>query len=154
MKRLIVISAAAVVAIGMAACSSTTSTTSSAAGTTVSTSESMTGMTIDATEKDFSISLGDDSVAAGDVTFHITNEGPSVHEFVVFQTNLAPDSLPVKDGVVNEDAQQLTLVDEQEDIDANTTADLTVNLDAGDYVVICNLPGHYQQGMYAGLTIT
>jgi len=154
MKRLIVISAAAVVAIGMAACSSSTSTTSSAAGTTVSTSESMTGTTIDATEKDFSISLGEDSVAAGDVTFHITNEGPSVHEFVVFQTNLAPDSLPVKDGVVNEDAQQLTLVDEQEDIDANTTADLTVNLDAGDYVVICNLPGHYQQGMYAGLTVT
>jgi uncharacterized cupredoxin-like copper-binding protein len=27
-----------------------------------------------------------------------------------------------------------------------------VNLDAGSYVFICNLPGHYQQGMHASFT--
>jgi uncharacterized cupredoxin-like copper-binding protein len=30
---------------------------------------------------------------------------------------------------------------------------LTVDLDPGNYVVICNIPGHYAAGMHAELTI-
>jgi uncharacterized cupredoxin-like copper-binding protein len=40
-------------------------------------------------------------------------------------------------------------VDEIEDITPGSTANLTVDLDAGTYVVMCNLPGHFERGMHA-----
>ncbi len=110
---------------------------------------------VGATEKDFSISLDTSSAKAGSVTFNIKNEGPSTHEFVVFKTDLAPGSLPTaSDGTVDEEGQGVEHIDEVEDIAAGATQTLTVNLAAGHYVVICNLPGHYQQGMHAELTVS
>jgi uncharacterized cupredoxin-like copper-binding protein len=111
--------------------------------------------TVNATVKDFSITLDPIQVAAGVVKFSITNEGPSAHEFVVFRTDFSPDQLPIKEGVVDEEGQGLNLVDEQEDIASGTTATLTIPFFTGDhFVVICNLSGHYQQGMHAALTVT
>ncbi len=69
-----------------------------------------------------------------------------------FSITLSPGSFPVEDGEVPEDT--LDVVDEIEDIAPNTSHALTVSLDAGSYVVMCNLPDHYQQGMQAGLTVT
>jgi uncharacterized cupredoxin-like copper-binding protein len=86
------------------------------------------------------------------VSFNIANEGPSAHEFVVIQSDLASDALPVKDGVVEED--KVDGVGEQEDIAPGTTTTLSLDLAPGSYVVICNVPGHYEKGMSAGLTVT
>ncbi len=49
------------------------------------------------TEADYSITVDGDSAPAGDVTFDIQNDAGQIHEFVVFQTDLAPDALPVDD---------------------------------------------------------
>ena len=104
--------------------------------------------TVNATLKDFAITLDPTTAPAGDVTFDITNDGPSQHEFVVFRTDLAPDQLPTteEDGV--------PIVDEVEDINADSSATLTVSLTAGSYVLLCNLPAHYQQGMHTTLTVS
>ncbi len=139
----------AMLAIASVACSNDSS--SSSAGTTA-TSPAGGGTAIAATEKDFSIALDSTEVAAGEVTFTINNEGPSAHEFVVVATDTAPGDLPVKDGLVEEDG--ITVVDEAEDIAPSTTASLPIDLEAGSYVIICNLPGHYEQGMHVGLTVT
>ena len=32
------------------------------------------------------------------------------------------------------------------------SAEFSAELEAGNYVMICKLPGHYQKGMYASLT--
>jgi uncharacterized cupredoxin-like copper-binding protein len=112
---------------------------------------------VDATEKDFSISLAKSSADAGDITFHVTNNGPSTHEFVVFKTDLAEDALPTtkENGavIVDESGQGVEHIDEIEDITKGSSEDLTVNLKAGKYVVICNLPTHYQLGMHAAFTV-
>jgi uncharacterized cupredoxin-like copper-binding protein len=117
------------------------------------------GATVSVTEKDFAIALDPSSENAGSVTFDIQNEGPSEHEFVVFKTDLEPDALPTKTDengavIVDEEGEGLESVDEQEDIQAGSSASLQVDLDAGSYVAICNLPGHYQQGMSVGFTVT
>jgi uncharacterized cupredoxin-like copper-binding protein len=39
-----------------------------------------------------------------------------------------------------------------EDIEANATEGLRVNLQSGKYVIVCNVPAHYQQGMHSALT--
>ena len=114
------------------------------------------GGSVTATEKDFNIALDATSVDAGSVTFTIHNDGPSMHEFVVFKSDLKSSELPldISEGTVDENGAGLTSVDEQEDIASGTDATLTVTLDAGSFVVICNLPGHYQQGMHASLTVS
>ena len=112
---------------------------------------------VQATEKDFAITLGDSSAPSGDVTFNIRNDGPSTHEFVVFKTDLAEDALPTKKEngavIVDEEGQGVTHIDEVEDIASGDSQDLTVKLDPGKYVLICNLPTHYQLGMHATFTV-
>ena len=108
---------------------------------------------VQVTEKDFGIALDAPSAARGDVAFHVTNEGPSTHEFVVFKTDAAPDALPVDDNKVDEVAQEVTHIDEIEDIGASESKDLSVSLDPGNYVLICNLPAHYGLGMHAALHV-
>ena len=108
--------------------------------------------TIDATLKDFDIQLDKTSVPSGAVTLIIQNEGPSTHEFVVVQTDAAAGDLPTADGDVDED--QVDSVDEAEDIEDGASTSITADLEPGHYVVFCNLPGHYTQGMSAEFTVT
>jgi uncharacterized cupredoxin-like copper-binding protein len=119
------------------------------------------GTTVDVTLQEFAVIPASSSAPAGDVTFDVTNEGPDdVHEFVVFKTDLAPDALPtVADGSVDEEGEGLELIDEIEDIAVGDTPTLTVSLDAGSYVFICNIydeaeqEAHYQEGMRVAFTV-
>ena len=139
----ITIAAAAIALAGGVGCSSSSSSSSSAGGSEAG--------DISASEKDFSIGLSAASAPEGSVTFNISNEGPSTHEFVIIKTDDAPDALPVKDNEVQEDG--LNVVDEQEDIAPSTTGVLQTNLEAGSYVIICNLPAHYESGMHTAFTV-
>jgi uncharacterized cupredoxin-like copper-binding protein len=110
---------------------------------------------IGATEADYSITLDESSAPAGDVTFDVTNEAEQPHEFVVFKTDLAEDALPTDaDGLVDEKGEGVELIDELEDIAPGDNPSLTVTLDAAKYVIICNLPGHYEQGMHTSFTVS
>ena len=93
------------------------------------------------------VTLEPDSAAAGSITFSATNDGTETHEIEVFSGDVDPSTLPVEDNVASTDG--LELVDEIEDVTPGSTADLTVDLEAGTYVVMCNLPGHFANGMYA-----
>jgi uncharacterized cupredoxin-like copper-binding protein len=103
-----------------------------------------------------------DSAPAGDVVFTITNEGPEdIHEFVIFRTDLDPDALPVdEDGVVDEEGEGITVVDEVEDLAVGATEELAVELAAGSYVLVCNIwsedeaEAHYAMGMRTAFTVT
>jgi len=102
------------------------------------------------------------SVAAGDVTFKVTNTGPEdVHEFVILRTDLDPAALPTDaTGAVIEDAEGIEVVDEIEDIPVGQTQELTTSLAAGAYVLVCNIyseadnEAHYKLGMRSGFTVT
>jgi uncharacterized cupredoxin-like copper-binding protein len=119
--------------------------------------------TVDVTVQEFAVIPASTSAPAGDVTFDVTNEGPDdTHEFVVFKTDLAPDALPTAaDGSVDEAGEGVELIDEIEDIAVGDTPTLTVTLDAGSYVFICNIVeeeggetiAHYQQGMRVAFTV-
>ena len=119
------------------------------------------GGTVAVTLKEFAVVPAESSIAAGEVTFEVTNGGPDdVHEFVVFKTDLAPDALPTgEDGSVDEAGEGLELIDEIEDIAVGDAPTLTVSLDAGNYALICNiydeseLEAHYQEGMFVGFTV-
>jgi len=103
-----------------------------------------------ATLTDDSISLDSATVPSGGVSFEITNEGEAVHEFEIF-TGRAED-LTVENNVAV--TGSLDLIDEAEDIVPGVTLTLDVTLRPGQYVIICNLPGHVTNGMVAELTVS
>ena len=123
--------------------------------------ETGTGGAIGITLQEFAVIPSPAQAPAGDVTFDATNEGPDdVHEFVVFATDLAPDALPtVEDGSVDETGEGVELQGEIEDIAVGDTQSVTIDLAAGNYVLICNIydaaekESHYQEGMRVAFTV-
>ena len=115
--------------------------------------------TVNVTLQEFSVIPDNATAPAGEVTFHVTNDGPDdVHEFVIFKTDLEPDALPTaEDGSVDESGEGVELIDEIEDIPVGESQDVTVTLDAGSYVLICNIVEgeevHYAMGMRTGFTV-
>lgn len=111
---------------------------------------------IDAKEWEWKITLSADRHVAGDVTFDLSNRGTIPHEFLVVATDkTAVELLEAVDPATNRiDEELLDVVDEQPEYDPATTAELTITLPEGHYVVMCNIEGHYASGMYADLTIT
>lgn len=119
------------------------------------------GGTVEVTLQEFAIAANPSSISAGEVTFETTNEGPNdPHELVVIRTDLAPDQLPTNpDGTVNEDGEGIEVLDEIEEFPVGETRSLTLDLEAGSYVLICNIydedeqEAHYQEGMRTAFTV-
>lgn len=113
------------------------------------------GTPVNVTLSEYSVETDIANAPAGEITFHVTNEGPNdVHQFlVILADDLAPDALPtLEDGSV--DTENGEGVDEIQIIEAiavDETKDLTISLEIGDYVLICNFvedgESHYQEGM-------
>lgn len=122
-------------------------------------SSSESGKPVSITLKDYSITANPTSVAAGKVTFTVTNEGEFVHEMLVVKAD-SPSSLPLKaDGSIDEDALgEANIAGEASDINPSKTAKLTLTLAAGKYLLICNradgMIHHYKEGMVTPLTVT
>ena len=87
------------------------------------------------------------SVNAGKVEFVAKNTGKAEHEIVIIKTGLAADKLPVSGGRVDE-AKAGEEIGEIEEFDPGKTEKGTFDLKAGKYALICNVAGHYEQGMY------
>lgn len=90
------------------------------------------------------------TVAAGKVSFNVRNDGSVAHELVVLKTPIAASKVPTSSaGRADESAN----IGETGDVAAGAVKKLTLNLKAGHYALICNLPGHYKAGMFADLTV-
>jgi uncharacterized cupredoxin-like copper-binding protein len=142
-----------IAAVALSGCSA--ARTSSATTPTTAQSQTLNSSgTVNANESDFSIALASASVTPGQTTIAADNQGPSTHELVLLKTDDAPGSLPVDSyGNVNEDASSVTHLGEVEDVTPGSSKEFGLNLEPGKYVLICNLPGHYKLGMYAGFTV-
>jgi uncharacterized cupredoxin-like copper-binding protein len=109
------------------------------------------------------------STDGGEVTFTGDNQGGVVHELVVVRAESASDLPTEGEGpgnAVNESELPAgAVVGEVEDIAPGSSKDLTLDLDAGSYVLFCNLVGsesdgpamegrsHFAEGMYAEFTV-
>jgi uncharacterized cupredoxin-like copper-binding protein len=112
-----------------------------------------TGAVIAVSEKDFAIEAPA-TIASGNVTFSVTNQGPATHEFVVVRSDLSPDDLPIGPDGLSADEDALTDVGEINQVNYGSTETLHLSLPPGRYVFFCNLEGHYLGGMHAGLVVT
>lgn len=99
----------------------------------------------------------DATAKAGSTTINAPNEGKVEHELVLFKTNTDPAKLPTaSDGGVDEEKLDASAqeVGEIPDVEPGETGSGTFDLTPGKYVMFCNLPGHYAQGMYGSVTVS
>jgi uncharacterized cupredoxin-like copper-binding protein len=113
------------------------------------------GTPLDVRLDDFHVRRDAAVVPAGTVSFRILNQGPTTHELIVVRTDRSPDKLPLQgDGLtVDEEGPGVHFLDEAEGLDIDDRQTLVLDLAAGNYVLYCNLEGHYLGGMYAALTV-
>ncbi|MBI3647142.1 MAG: hypothetical protein HY240_00005, partial [Actinobacteria bacterium] len=81
------------------------------------------------------------------------------HEFVVLSTKTPAGAFPIvsfegEANRINEDAKGVTNVGETGDMEPGMQKMLTIDLSAGHYAVVCNLPGHYANGMHQDFWVT
>jgi uncharacterized cupredoxin-like copper-binding protein len=100
---------------------------------------------------DNKITVNVPSMKAGMIKIGVRNLGTMQHSFEVLKTDLAPDNLPV-DGA-SAKAKEDGKVGEIPSIAAGKSAAVTLDLQPGKYVFICNIAGHYQLGMRTGFTV-
>jgi len=95
-----------------------------------------------------------ESAPAGTIIFNAINTGVIPHNFRAAKTDLSPDALPIDAGMQAVDEEQLNIVaSTDEDLDAGESVQVSVDLEPGSYVFFCNVPGHYQAGLYAAFTV-
>ena len=102
------------------------------------------------TMKDYKVELNVDTVKAGTVKIGVRNAGGMEHSFELLKSDLPFDKLPIDSGAK---AKEDGLVKQVKSIGVGKVATLTADLAAGNYVVICNVAGHYQLGMRVALTV-
>jgi uncharacterized cupredoxin-like copper-binding protein len=100
------------------------------------------------TPSEYAMTPAPTEISAGTVRFEVKNEGTLVHEMVVIKTDKGAANLGT-DG----EADESGAVDEVADLPAGESKTLELDLTAGTYALVCNLPGHYEQGMYADFTV-
>jgi len=98
--------------------------------------------------KEFKVLPSPVSAKRGAVSFSVKNTGKVAHELVVLKTKTPPAKLPVKSGKAVETGR----VGKVGPLKPGTSRTLNMTLKAGKYVLLCNLPGHYQAGQRIGFT--
>ena len=96
------------------------------------------------------------SVKAGNVTFKVTDTGKKDHEMVVLKLDgsAAFDKLPI-DSATNRVSEDTNVGETGDpDLTPGETRSFSVDLPAGNYVLICNIEKHYGLGMRSLLTVT
>ena len=115
------------------------------------------GTVVNVALREFTVTPDVASAPAGTLTFHATNTGEFTHELLVIKTDLAPDVLPTEsDGRYQENGPGTEVMGETTELGPGESADLTLDLDAGKYVLICNMvdaEAHYALGMRTGFTV-
>jgi uncharacterized cupredoxin-like copper-binding protein len=86
---------------------------------------------------------------AGMVRIELKNRGKVRHELVIIRTSKSPGALKVTKGRVSEKSS----VGEIGETQAGATTTTTFDLKKGTYVFVCNIKGHYADGMRGRLTV-
>lgn len=100
--------------------------------------------------KEFKVMPAPISAKRGVVLFAVRNIGKVDHELVVLKTKVAPGKLRVKRGR----AILVGRVGRVGPLKPRASRTLTLTLTAGKYVLLCNLPGHYQAGQRIGFGVS
>ena len=101
------------------------------------------------------LTLDKATIKAGETTFMVHNDAMSEeHEMVLVKLKSPDQKIEVVAGKDRIDEKKLKSMGEVSDLKPGADGQLKAKLTPGSYVLLCNIKGHYQAGMHAGLTVT
>lgn len=139
-----------------ASLSATTEPTSAATASPIASAaapsaSAATGATVSLTEWKVTVA---GTIKSGKTDLTIANVGVAPHELLVFKSDLKPSAYPTDAaGDIKEEGAGVKLVSDGDNIDPAGTQARTVDLAPGKYLFVCNIPGHFKQGMFTVVTV-
>jgi uncharacterized cupredoxin-like copper-binding protein len=109
------------------------------------------GTTVKATEVEWGIKTSRKASHAGKVSFGVRNAGKLTHQFIVLRTNLPANKLPLHATTVN--LTKAGKVLGKISVAPGKNGHLSLTLKTGHYVLLCNLPAHYQAGQHTAFQV-
>ena len=101
------------------------------------------------------VTLDQVSVPAGKITFDVANDSKDIiHEMMVSPVPAGMAELPYIADENRVDEEAAGHLGEVSELDPGKAGSLTVDLTPGSYIVYCNIPGHFVDGMWTMLTVT
>lgn len=95
------------------------------------------------------------TIPAGKVKFLVTNSSMTEnHEMVLIKLKSANDAIPLIKDKHRVDEKKLKSLGEVADVKPGANGELDVTLKPGNYMILCNIKGHYEAGMWSKLTVT
>lgn len=109
---------------------------------------------VDLSKATMGIKTSPGEAKAGVVTFKVTNDSKdTIHEMIVMYLADPTKPLPYIDDEKRVDEDKAGDKGEVSELEPGKSGSLTVNLKAGTYLLICNVPGHYAAGMWTTFTV-
>lgn len=94
------------------------------------------------------------AVKSGDVTFEVTNHSSeTIHEMIVVPVRDPKAPLPYIDTENRVDEDAAGHLGEVSELDPGKTGALRLRLQPGKYLLFCNIPGHFANGMWTEVTV-
>ena len=150
--RLILTAAFALASAGLVSCGADPSDMTSTDGAP---SASVVSNKITGSVEEWKVEVSAQKAEAGEVIFAMANYGSIAHEFLVTKTSYEPGMIPVGDNNrFDEEGEGVMVPGEIPEWEPGTTGTVTLKLDAGNYQLLCNIAGHYKNGMYTQLTVS
>ena len=109
---------------------------------------------LDLSKATMGIKLSRPSAPAGEVTFDVTNVSKdTIHEMIVMFLADPAKPLPYIESENRVDEDRAGDKGEVSELEPGKSGSLTVVLQPGKYVLICNVPGHFAAGMWASFEV-
>lgn len=95
------------------------------------------------------------SVKAGPVTFEVKNTSKDiVHEMILSPVAAGVVELPYLKDENRVDEEKAEHLGEVSELDPGKSGKLTVDMKPGKYILYCNIPAHFVDGMWTEITVT
>ncbi len=95
------------------------------------------------------------TVHAGTVTFAVANSSKDiVHEMILSPVPADSTTMPYVTADYKVDEDKAKHLGEVSELNPGKTGKLTVDLTPGKYILFCNIPAHYMNGMWTIITVT
>lgn len=109
---------------------------------------------VNVTLDEFSVKPDRTGVDAGSTVFEVRNTGSVEHDFLILETDRDAKDLPLgKGSKVDTGARGIDVIEHIHSIETGGKKSVTVDLETGPYLLICNVAGHYSGGMVADLEV-
>jgi len=90
-----------------------------------------------------------DAIPAGKITFEVTNSSKdTVHEMIIAPVKNMSTPLPYDKNDMRVEEEKAGHLGEVSELDPGKSGALTLTLKPGEYILYCNIPGHYVMGMW------